>query len=140
MPPTLTCARRSRARRAVQRAPPFPGGAPGGAPPPGGAQLMDTPMTDASTGTPTTDAPTSTQDLSIAAMGQALRAGTVTAQQLARDALRRIAERDPALQAFLLVTEARAMAEARRADDELRAGHDRGPLHGIPYALKDIYD
>ncbi len=81
-----------------------------------------------------------TQDLSIAAMGQALRAGTVTAQQLARDALARIAARDPALQAFLLVTETRALADARRADDELRAGLDRGPLHGIPYALKDIYD
>jgi aspartyl-tRNA(Asn)/glutamyl-tRNA(Gln) amidotransferase subunit A len=81
-----------------------------------------------------------TQDLSIAAMGQALRAGTVTSQQLARDALARIAERDPGLQAFLLVTEARALADARRADDELQAGRDRGPLHGIPYALKDIYD
>ena len=81
-----------------------------------------------------------TQDLSIAAMGRALRAGTVTAQQLARDALARIAARDPALQAFLLVTETRALDDARRADDELRAGRDRGPLHGIPYALKDIYD
>jgi aspartyl-tRNA(Asn)/glutamyl-tRNA(Gln) amidotransferase subunit A len=81
-----------------------------------------------------------TQDLSIAAMGQALRAGTVTAQQLARDALARIAARDPALQAFLLVTETRALEDARRADEELQAGRDRGPLHGIPYALKDIYD
>ncbi|HEY3846820.1 MAG TPA: amidase [Acetobacteraceae bacterium] len=81
-----------------------------------------------------------TQDLSIAAMGQALRAGTVTAQQLARDALAHVAARDPALQAFVLVTEARALADARRADDELQAGRDRGPLHGIPYALKDIYD
>ena len=81
-----------------------------------------------------------TQDLSIAAMGQALRAGTVTAQQLARDALARIASRDAGLQAFLLVTETRALADARRADDELQAGRDRGPLHGIPYALKDIYD
>jgi aspartyl-tRNA(Asn)/glutamyl-tRNA(Gln) amidotransferase subunit A len=81
-----------------------------------------------------------TQDLSIAEMGQALRAGTVTAQQLARDALARIAARDPALQAFLLVTETRALEDARRADEELQAGRDRGPLHGIPYALKDIYD
>ncbi len=81
-----------------------------------------------------------TQDLSIAAMGQALRAGTVTARQLARDALDRVAARDPALQAFVLVTEARALADARRADEALQAGRDRGPLHGIPYALKDIYD
>ena len=44
------------------------------------------------------------QDLSIAAMGRALRAGTVSAEQLARDALARVAARDPALQAFVLVT------------------------------------
>ncbi|HUB14544.1 MAG TPA: amidase [Acetobacteraceae bacterium] len=81
-----------------------------------------------------------TQDLSIAAMGQALRAGTVSAEQLARDALARVAARDPALHAFVLVTEAHALEQARRADRELRAGHDHGPMHGIPYALKDIYD
>jgi aspartyl-tRNA(Asn)/glutamyl-tRNA(Gln) amidotransferase subunit A len=81
-----------------------------------------------------------TQDLSIAAMGRALRAGRVSAEQLARDALARIAARDPALQAFVLVTADRALADARRADHELCTGADRGPLHGIPYALKDIYD
>ena len=81
-----------------------------------------------------------TQDLSIAEMGRMLRAGSVTAEALARDALARIAARDPALHAFVLLTEERALADARRADDELKAGRDRGPLHGIPYALKDIYD
>jgi aspartyl-tRNA(Asn)/glutamyl-tRNA(Gln) amidotransferase subunit A len=81
-----------------------------------------------------------TQDSSIAAMGAALRSGTITAEQLARDALARVAARDPALQAFVLVTESRALDDARRADQELRAGRDRGPMHGIPYALKDIYD
>ena len=81
-----------------------------------------------------------TQDLSIADMGHMLRAGTVTAEALARDALARISSRDGALNAFLLVTEERALADAQRADSELKAGHDRGPFHGIPYALKDIYD
>ena len=81
-----------------------------------------------------------TQDLSIAEMGRALRVGAVSAEQLASDALSRIAARDPGLQAFLLVTQERALADARRADDELKSGHDRGPFHGIPYALKDIYD
>jgi len=81
-----------------------------------------------------------TQDLSIAEMGRALRAGAVSAELLARDALARVAARDPALMAFVLVTESRALADARRADYELRAGRDRGPMHGIPYALKDIYD
>jgi len=81
-----------------------------------------------------------TQNLSIAGMGAALRSGEVTAEQLARDALTRVAARDPALHAFVLVTESRALDDARRADQELRAGRDRGPMHGIPYALKDIYD
>jgi aspartyl-tRNA(Asn)/glutamyl-tRNA(Gln) amidotransferase subunit A len=81
-----------------------------------------------------------TQDLPIAEMGRMLRAGTVSAEQLARDALARIAARDSALHAFVLVTDDRALADARRADDELKSGRDRGPFHGIPYALKDIYD
>jgi len=81
-----------------------------------------------------------TQDLSIAEMGRMLRAGSVTAETLARNALARIAALDGALHAFVLVTEERALADARRADDELKSGRDRGPLHGIPYALKDIYD
>ncbi len=81
-----------------------------------------------------------TQDLSIAEMGRQLRAGRVTAEQLARDALARVAARDPALHAFVLLTEQRALDDARRADAELKAGRDRGPFHGIPYALKDIYD
>ena len=69
-----------------------------------------------------------------------LRSRAVTAQSLARDALSRVAARDGALHAFVLVTEDRALDDARRADAELRAGRDRGPFHGIPYALKDIYD
>ena len=81
-----------------------------------------------------------TQDLSIAEMGRLLRSRAVTAETLARDALARVAARDPALRAFILVTEDRALADARRADDELKSGRDRGPFHGIPYALKDIYD
>ena len=81
-----------------------------------------------------------THDLSIAEMGRMLRARSVTAETLARDALARIAGRNDTLHAFVLVTEERALADARRADSELRAGPDRGPLHGVPYALKDIYD
>ena len=81
-----------------------------------------------------------TATLSVAAMGRALRAGTVTSGQLTLDALDRIATRDPALSAFVLLTKDRALADAHRADSELRASIDRGPFHGIPHALKDIYD
>ena len=81
-----------------------------------------------------------TLNMSIAHMGEALRAGTTTARALTADALARIDARDAALNAFVLLTPDRALEDAERADAELAAGRDRGPFHGIPYALKDIYD
>jgi aspartyl-tRNA(Asn)/glutamyl-tRNA(Gln) amidotransferase subunit A len=81
-----------------------------------------------------------TADLSIVAMGRALRDGSITSEQLTNEALARIAAKDAGLHAFVLVTRERALADAHRADTELKASIDRGPFHGIPYALKDIYD
>jgi aspartyl-tRNA(Asn)/glutamyl-tRNA(Gln) amidotransferase subunit A len=77
---------------------------------------------------------------SIAAMGRALRAGETTAVALTEATLGRIRAQDEALHSFVLVTPERAMDDARRADDAFAAGLDRGPMQGIPYALKDIYD
>jgi aspartyl-tRNA(Asn)/glutamyl-tRNA(Gln) amidotransferase subunit A len=54
--------------------------------------------------------------------------------------LDRIASLDPVLHSFLFVTHERALEEARTADAELRSGRDRGPLHGLPYAAKDLFD
>jgi len=79
-------------------------------------------------------------ELSIAEAGALLRSGVVTATALTEHALARIAALDPLLHAFVLVTRERALADAARADRELIAGVDKGPLHGIPYALKDIYE
>jgi len=70
----------------------------------------------------------------------ALRAGSVSSVELTSAALARIAAAEPALRAFVLVMADEARAEAARADKELRAGHDRGPLHGLPVAIKDIVD
>ena len=81
-----------------------------------------------------------TSTLSIAEMGRALRDRSVTSEQLTNDALARIASKDGDLHAFVLLTKDRALADAHRADTELKASIDRGPFHGIPYALKDIYD
>ena len=81
-----------------------------------------------------------TANFSIAEMGRALRDGSVTSEQLTNDALARVAAGDPGLHAFVLLTRDRALADARRSDSELKANIDRGPFHGIPYALKDIYD
>jgi len=79
-------------------------------------------------------------ELSVAEAGRALRAGTLRSTALTEHALARIAALDPLLHSFLLVTRQRAMADAERADRELAAGIDKGPMHGIPYGLKDIYD
>jgi aspartyl-tRNA(Asn)/glutamyl-tRNA(Gln) amidotransferase subunit A len=78
-------------------------------------------------------------ELSIAEAGRRLRAGAVTSIALTQHALSRIASLDPMLHSFVLVTTERALADADRADRELKSGLDRGPMHGIPYALKDIY-
>jgi aspartyl-tRNA(Asn)/glutamyl-tRNA(Gln) amidotransferase subunit A len=78
--------------------------------------------------------------LSVAQLGQGLRDGAFTAEEVTRAALDRIAALDGAVHAFIRVEAEGAIAAARQADAELRAGRDRGPLHGIPYATKDIYD
>jgi aspartyl-tRNA(Asn)/glutamyl-tRNA(Gln) amidotransferase subunit A len=83
---------------------------------------------------------TDLHELSIAQAGRALRDRTISSVELTRHALARIDALDGALDAFVLVTRERALADATRADAELRRGIDRGPLHGIPYGLKDIYD
>lgn len=79
-------------------------------------------------------------ELSIAEAGAALRAGAVTSAELTRDALARIDAIDPAINSFITVTRARALADAEAADAAFAAGLDAGPMQGVPYALKDIYD
>jgi aspartyl-tRNA(Asn)/glutamyl-tRNA(Gln) amidotransferase subunit A len=78
-------------------------------------------------------------ELSIAEAGRRLREGSLTSTALTEAALDRIAALDGDISAFVLVTKERALADAERADAMLAKGFDKGPLHGIPYALKDIY-
>jgi len=59
---------------------------------------------------------------------------------LVRACLDRIARHDRELGAFITLTAESALGEAKRADADLANGVDRGPLHGIPVALKDLYD
>ena len=59
--------------------------------------------------------------------------------ELTRAFLDRISVIDPMLNAYLLVTADQAMDQARAAEREIAAGRYRGPMHGIPFALKDIY-
>ena len=77
---------------------------------------------------------------SIAEMGRQLRAKQTSSSALTRAALARIGAADGALHSFITVTAERALADAGRADAAFAAGQDAGPMQGIPYALKDIYD
>lgn len=76
----------------------------------------------------------------IEAAGQQLRRRDTSSAELTAACLDRIAARDATLGAFITVTAAEARQAAATADRELGSGHDRGPLHGIPIALKDLFD
>ncbi|MEM9812582.1 MAG: amidase [Pseudomonadota bacterium] len=78
-------------------------------------------------------------DLSIAEAGAALRSGTTTSRALTEATLARIEAADGALNSFITVTGESALAAAEAADADFANGVDRGPMQGIPYALKDIY-
>jgi aspartyl-tRNA(Asn)/glutamyl-tRNA(Gln) amidotransferase subunit A len=78
--------------------------------------------------------------LSIADAAAIFRRGELSPLDLTQAVLDRIAATEPAIHAFVTVLADESLAEARQAERELRSGHDRGPLHGIPVAVKDIID
>ena len=77
---------------------------------------------------------------SIAELERAIRAGELSATTIAEHFLDRIDALEPRLGAFTVVCRDRALAQARAADTLLGAGIDLGPLHGVPYVAKDLYD
>jgi aspartyl-tRNA(Asn)/glutamyl-tRNA(Gln) amidotransferase subunit A len=78
--------------------------------------------------------------LSLAEASARIRARTVTPTQLTQACLARISVYNPKLNAFITVLREQSLAQARELDAEQRAGKLRGPLHGIPIALKDNID
>jgi aspartyl-tRNA(Asn)/glutamyl-tRNA(Gln) amidotransferase subunit A len=76
----------------------------------------------------------------ITELGAAFRARRLSPVEATQLCLDRIARVDPTLHAFITVTGELALEQARTAADELQRGHDRGPLHGVPIALKDLID
>ena len=77
---------------------------------------------------------------SILQTSELLRQGSVSPVELTTDCLARIEKLNPKLNAFITVTAESALAQARQAEAEIRRGDWRGPLHGIPLALKDLID
>jgi len=78
-------------------------------------------------------------DVSIAEAGAMLRSGSVTSMALTEHALDRIRSVDPLISSFITVTKESALADAAAADAAFAKGIDKGPMQGIPHALKDIY-
>ncbi|MCE5306036.1 MAG: amidase, partial [Acidobacteriales bacterium] len=68
-----------------------------------------------------------------------LRQRRASALELAEQSIARIESLNPSLNAFLTVTAGKARDHARQVDEELARGVDRGPLHGIPVAYKDLF-
>lgn len=79
-------------------------------------------------------------ELSAADAAAAIRAGRLTATALTEACLERIAARDPAIQAWTHLDPDHALDQARQADARRVAGDTLGPLHGVPVAVKDIFE
>src|SRR5262245_1688694 len=78
--------------------------------------------------------------LSIAEGSALLRAKKLSPVEWTRALLDRIAALDPHYNAYLVVTAEQALAQAKQAEVEIARGGWRGPMHGVPYAAKDIFD
>ena len=74
----------------------------------------------------------------VATLQRLLGRGTVSSAELTELYLARLEKYGPAYGAVVTIVHERARAEAKRADRERAAGRVRGPLHGIPYGVKDL--
>lgn len=76
--------------------------------------------------------------LSTRDLAERIRARKISPVELTQSYLERSKRLGPRLNAYVTITEDLALAQARAAEKEIAAGHYRGPLHGIPYAAKDL--
>lgn len=79
-------------------------------------------------------------DSPIHLVSEQIRTGILSPVDLVASCIDRIEQMDRQLHAFVLVAADDARAQAKRAKSEIDAGHWRGPLHGIPFAVKDLLD
>ena len=87
--------------------------------------------------------PSSDADIAFApvtSLSRWIERRALTSERLTSIYLRRIEQFDARLRSVITVTKERALAQAKHADAEIAAGHYRGPLHGIPYGVKDLLD
>jgi aspartyl-tRNA(Asn)/glutamyl-tRNA(Gln) amidotransferase subunit A len=75
----------------------------------------------------------------ITELQEVLRSRQMSCEELTLSYIERIKQLDSKLTAFITITEALAIEQARRVDREIKAGTSLGPLHGIPYGAKDLF-
>ncbi len=78
--------------------------------------------------------------LDVTGAAAAIRAGETTSEALVEACLERIAAREDEVQAWAHLDPKAVLDQARKADADLSAGTPRGPLHGVPVGIKDIFD
>ena len=83
---------------------------------------------------------TQLHNLSMLQAGELIQKGELSPVELTRACLDRIEATDDRLHSFILLLADDALAQARTAEAEVLEGNYRGPMHGIPFALKDLYD
>src|SRR5688572_24756764 len=79
-------------------------------------------------------------ELDLGEASRRIASGAISPVELTEALLARIEALEPRLHAFARVTPERALDDARRAEGEIGRGEWRGPLHGVPIALKDLVD
>jgi len=104
--------------------------------PPRGSQNRYQPNIPASYVLPETDEEIAF--LGIKALAALIKSGQLSSTRLTQIYLDRIKKYDGQLLSVITVTDSMALAQARRADEEIKAGNYRGILHGIPYGVKDL--
>ena len=82
----------------------------------------------------------SAEPRTLAEVGRLVASKALTSEAVTERCLERITEQNRTLNAFVSVLDDDAVAQAKKADQEIAAGRYRGPLHGIPISLKDIID
>lgn len=76
--------------------------------------------------------------LELTEVAELIRTRQITSAEVTRDVLERVEALQPRLKAYATVMAESALAEAARADEEISRGRYRGPLHGVPIAVKDL--
>ena len=79
-------------------------------------------------------------DLNLTELSKLLTARKISSLEIVKAALKRLELFESKLNAFITVLGDQALAEARKADDEIARGLYRGPLHGVPITIKDMFE